>query len=134
MRERNRNHQPETPDRNQGIRQYEGQGERPDVNSEQVRNRREKEVQRQYEQKQAEVRRRQQELEYEQQQRAIEEERRKQNPEKEYQQNRSERIQKTEQQKKAMQKERERNTRSVDTSGTKRNERVQTRSVRQNRR
>lgn len=134
MRERDRNYQPETPVRNEPTREYGSQGSR-EVNREQVQNRREKDVQRQYEQEQSEMQRRQQEKEYQQRQKAIEEEDRRKNVNKDYQQNRSERIQRTEQQKKTMQKEREKVVREpVDTSVTKKSERVQSRPVRQNRR
>lgn len=135
MRERNRDYEPATTDRNEGLRQYGGQGDRDtsrEVNREQVQNRRERDVQRQYEQKQAEMQRRKQEQELEEQRNS--ESGRRQSANKEYDQTRSERIQRTDQQKKTMQKERERNIReSSDTSGTRRTERVQTRSVRQRR-
>lgn len=124
MRDRNRIYQPEEEVRNEGVRDYGGQGER-DTNREQVLNRREKDVQRQYEEKQLEMQRRQDEREIERERRQIEEARQRQEVEREYRQNRSERVKKIEQQRKTIQK---------DTARTKRSESVQSRSVRQNRR
>lgn len=132
MRERERVYQPEEEIRNEGVRDYSGQGER-DINREQVQNRREKEVRRQYEEKQLEMQRRQEERELENQRRATGVQR--QEADREYQQNRSERVQKIEQERRTIQKERDRNIRELnDTSGTKRSQSVPGRSVRQNRR
>ncbi|HEX2967722.1 MAG TPA: DUF6600 domain-containing protein [Bacteroidales bacterium] len=122
MRERNRSYQPEDV-----VRENSGQGER-DVTREQVQNRREKDVQRQYQQKQNEMQRRQKVKENEQRQ--AEQDKQQQNSARQYEQNRSERIQRTEQQKKVMQKQREKS----DTSGTGRSEKIQNKNVRQNRR
>ncbi len=132
MRERNRDYQPETPETNEAVRDYGGQGER-EVNREQVQNQRERDTRREYQQKQDEMQRRQLERELQQQQRNADEERRRQAVENEYQKNRSERIQRSEQQKKTMQKDRERSSREVnDTSITRKSQ--QTRSIKQNRR
>lgn len=132
MRERDRNYKPdeqgiirEQPGTGQGTR--EGQVENSDT--------RDREARRQREVRQNDIQRRQQESEAQQNQRQIDNATQRQNPDREYRQTRSERKLVMEQQKKVMQKERKSNESvSQDSSGTRRTERMQTKSIKRSRR